>query len=492
MNIRRFRDTDAQAVSDLVVTTIRISNIKDYPAELMEELAKTQTPEHVLQKAGWTHFYVAEENEQIIGCGAIGPYWNKEDESSLFTIFVHPAHQGKGIGRAIVQTLERDEYALRAKRIEIPASATGLPFYQKMGYTFKNGIDTMDEEHLYRLEKHLSLPAVHEITSPEQKRQISRDILEALPDWFEITETREAYIRESGEQLFFAAERDGHVLGFLCLKETGKKTVELAVMGVRREVHRQGIGKALFQAAKEYAVSAGYAFMQVKTVQMGRYTDYDRTNLFYQSLGFEELEVFPTLWDEANPCQIYVMSLQSQTSVLDTILRRRSYRGKYKPERVPREHLKAIMEAGLAAPSGCNKQTTSLIAVDDEVVLEKLKAAIDPPVGETAPSIISVLTRRINAYRDRCFATQDYAAAIENMLLAINAMGYQSCWYEGHITDADRIGDRLAKILGVPDEYELVCILPVGIAEDKPSAPGKEPFECRAWFNGFQKSGITV
>ena len=153
MNIRRLKEADAKAVSELIVTTIRISNTRDYPPELMEELVKTETPEHVLQRASWTHFYVAEEAGEIIGCGAIGPYWGREDESSLFTIFVHPDQQGKGIGRAIVETLEQDEYALRAKRIEIPASITGLPFYRKLGYDFKDGKDTVDEEHLYRLEK---------------------------------------------------------------------------------------------------------------------------------------------------------------------------------------------------------------------------------------------------------------------------------------------------------------------------------------------------
>ena len=50
-------------------------------------------------------------------------------------------------------------------------------------------------------------------------------------------------------------------------------------------------------------------FIQVKTVKMGVYEDYDKTNLFYLSLGFKELEVFPKLWDEANPCQIYIMSI---------------------------------------------------------------------------------------------------------------------------------------------------------------------------------------
>ena len=138
-------------------------------------------------------------------------------------------------------------------------------------------------------------------------------------------------------------------------------------------------------------------------------------------------------------------------SAIDIIGKRHSYRGKYKPVPVPREDLIAIMKAGLDAPSGCNKQTTSLIAVDDPQVLAKLHALIDPPVGETAPAMICVLTRRIIAYRDRCFAVQDYAAAIENMLLAIVELGYQSCWYEGHITDEDRIGDQMARILSVPD-----------------------------------------
>ena len=329
---------------------------------------------------------------------------------------------------------------------------------------------------------------VQQINEAGRKKQIAREILEALTDWFENTEAREGYIRDSGDWVFFAAEENGQALGFLCLKETGKSTVELAVMGVRKDCHRRGIGRALFQAAKEYAEKAGYAFMQVKTVQMGYYEDYDRTNRFYQSLGFQELEVIPSVWGEENPCQIYVMSLQGTSAFLDLIRKRRSYRGKYKPGSVPREDLEAIMEAGLAAPSGCNKQTTSLIAVDDQELLARLRAVIDPPVAETAPAMICVLTRRINAYRDRCFATQDYAAAIENMLLAIAALGYQSCWYEGHITDTDRINDRMAALLGVPDEYELVCILPVGVAEASPGMPRKAPFEERAWFNRFGKA----
>ena len=179
------------------------------------------------------------------------------------------------------------------------------------------------------------------------------------------------------------------------------------------------------------------------------------------------------------------MALDNGVGIRDLILHRRSYRGRYRPDRIPRKHLIEIMEAGLAAPSGCNKQTVSLIAVDEPELLKRLRTVIDPPVAETAPAMICVLSQKIIAYRDRCFAVQDYAAAIENMLLMICALGYQSCWYEGHITDTDRIGQKLADMLGVPEGYELVCILPVGIAETEPSGPRKKSFQERAWFNGF-------
>ena len=155
MEIRRFREADAQEVSALIAKTLRTTNIKDYSPEFIENEVNVLTPEYIAWRASWTHFYVICEEETIIGCGAIGPYWGSETESSLFTIFVLPEHQGRGIGRKIVQTLEEDEFALRAKRIEIPASITACEFYRKMGYDYKNGVNTVDDELLFRLEKFL-------------------------------------------------------------------------------------------------------------------------------------------------------------------------------------------------------------------------------------------------------------------------------------------------------------------------------------------------
>ena len=136
---------------------------------------------------------------------------------------------------------------------------------------------------------------VERIRDAALKRTIARRILENLHDWFEVDEGREQYIRECSDWMFFAAREKDDYAGFLCLKETGRKTVELAVMGVLREYHRNGLGRALFQAAQKAAAKEGYSFMQVKTVKMGVY---------------EEFEVIEELWGKENPCQIYVMALK--------------------------------------------------------------------------------------------------------------------------------------------------------------------------------------
>ena len=151
---------------------------------------------------------------------------------------------------------------------------------------------------------------IREITTPDEKQRIARFILESLPDWVGIPEASEGYIEKSAGQPFFAAFNGERTIGFLYLVETGKDTAELYVMGVLKEYHRCGVGKMLFAAAKQRAKELGYSFLQVKTVRMGKYPEYDATNRFYLALGFCEFEVFPTLWDEWNPCQIYVMSLK--------------------------------------------------------------------------------------------------------------------------------------------------------------------------------------
>ena len=82
-----------------------------------------------------------------------------------------------------------------------------------------------------------------QLQEQEEKRKVTRDVLESLEDWFGIPEAREEYITKSVNQLFWCAYDDDKIIGFLYLYETGKDTVELYVMGVRKEYHRKGIGR---------------------------------------------------------------------------------------------------------------------------------------------------------------------------------------------------------------------------------------------------------
>ena len=249
---------------------------------------------------------------------------NMDDEPACYELqqfMIDKNYQGKGYGlealKLILDSLKMEQKYDCVEVCVKMEDSQAIHVYKKAGFVDTGYIDddVPDSYNLvYRFEGDNDKLGdagirVINVEEPTEKQMISRIILEALPDWFGISEAREQYIKESADQPFFAAYDLEKPIGFLCLKETGKETVELCVMGVLKDYHRKGIGRKLFEHARKNAKQAGYSFIQVKTVQMGRYAEYDDTNRFYQSLGFKEFEVFPTLWDEWNPCQIYVMTL---------------------------------------------------------------------------------------------------------------------------------------------------------------------------------------
>lgn len=153
LDIRLFKDSDAEAISNLICRNFKEVNVKDYGEEMVNELAKTHDAAWVRQVASYANMYVFRRNEQIVAVGSISSFWESLTESIILTVFVLPEYHKMGIGRKVVHTLEQDEVFLRAHRIEIPASITGVEFYRKLGYEYKNGIKVLDEESHYRLEK---------------------------------------------------------------------------------------------------------------------------------------------------------------------------------------------------------------------------------------------------------------------------------------------------------------------------------------------------
>ena len=147
---------------------------------------------------------------------------------------------------------------------------------------------------------------IKEIVDIKEKEKISREIPNDLPEWFGMLESTEEYITDSQDKPFIACFMDNEAVGFVVLNSTSVDCADIFVMGIKKNYHRMGIGRKLNDAYEELAKRLGYTYTQVKTVQSGYYKEYDITNNFYKSVGYKELEVFPTLWDEWNPCQIYI------------------------------------------------------------------------------------------------------------------------------------------------------------------------------------------
>ncbi|MGV2927103.1 GNAT family N-acetyltransferase [Macrococcus capreoli] len=151
--ISLFNNEDATEIKLLIHRAMLETNIQDYSLESLQEDMKAIDEEMLIERASFTHFYVFRDEDKIVGTGAIGPYWDSLIESSLFTIFVLPDYQGKGLGRLIIETLEKDEFFKRASRVEVPASITAVDFYKKFGYVVKPGVTGPDEEGIIRMEK---------------------------------------------------------------------------------------------------------------------------------------------------------------------------------------------------------------------------------------------------------------------------------------------------------------------------------------------------
>ena len=186
--------------------------------------------------------------------------------------------------------------------------------------------------------------------------------------------------------------------------------------------------------------------------------------------------------------------------LIDTIKSRRSIR-KFLADPIPDEDICEIIEAGMNAPSGCNSQCWQFIALKDKELMEKLadgtadgirkfysdakygSAYIESRIKQTtffknAPLVIFVFLthldyydqRAVKYYQDLGYSHEkmmtslgspdvlSIGAAIQNMLLAIHAKGLGACWMNDPVVSQQNICD----ILAVPDDWQLISVIPVG------------------------------
>ena len=149
---------------------------------------------------------------------------------------------------------------------------------------------------------------IKEVKDEEQKTAVVAEVLKDLPEWFGMPESTQAYIEGAKDLQVWAAYQEGDLLGFVSLSYSSEDCAEIDCLGVKKAHQGRGIGSQLL-ATLESEACKKVDYLQVKTVAEGSNKDYDRTNIFYRSLGFKKLEIFPQLWGPQNPCQILIKKI---------------------------------------------------------------------------------------------------------------------------------------------------------------------------------------
>jgi GNAT superfamily N-acetyltransferase len=128
------------------------------------------------------------------------------------------------------------------------------------------------------------------------------DILAALPTWFGIPESVAEYVAAADTEPTVVATLDGRDCGILTLRLHTPAAAEIVVMGVRPDLHRAGVGRALLGEAERWLAARDVEFLQVKTLSP-RHPDpgYGATRAFYVACGFRPLEEMIDLWGPDQP-----------------------------------------------------------------------------------------------------------------------------------------------------------------------------------------------
>jgi nitroreductase len=171
--------------------------------------------------------------------------------------------------------------------------------------------------------------------------------------------------------------------------------------------------------------------------------------------------------------------------LFEAIAKRGSYRGPFSTAAVPRADLKKIVAAGIRAPSGKNEQVISFVIVDDPQLRGEIARIVDKTFCYEAQAIIALVADPRPVFDEISFAAEDCAAAAENMLLAVTALGYATVWLDGVLRREGR-AEKIGALLGVPPGHVVRMLLPIGAPAQSVTQKEKLPFDQRAWFNRYR------
>ena len=134
-------------------------------------------------------------------------------------------------------------------------------------------------------------------------------LLASVPEWFGIPEANAQYVADAGRLPSYLAVDGDEVVGVALLAEHFPEARELHLLAVRRDRHRQGIGRLLVEAVVADLSQAGVRLLEVHTVGPSHEDEgYARTREFYLALGFVAMNELQRI-DWSGPTLILVRPL---------------------------------------------------------------------------------------------------------------------------------------------------------------------------------------
>ncbi len=127
IRIRKLGEEDLQTVYRLIQTTIDISYHEGYPREAIEFFKDYHSKEHILNDAATGYTVVAECDSEVLGTGTLSGI-------NIRRVFVSPPHQHRGIGKLLVQELERKASFEKLATIDLEASLVSRQFWESLGF----------------------------------------------------------------------------------------------------------------------------------------------------------------------------------------------------------------------------------------------------------------------------------------------------------------------------------------------------------------------
>lgn len=160
----------------------------------------------------------------------------------------------------------------------------------------------------------------------------------------------------------------------------------------------------------------------------------------------------------------------------EIIQKRRSYRMEFLDKTIPKEDIKFILEACYNAPSGCNLQTSRIIAVLNPIINKKLSDIFGVNYAKTSKASIVILGKALTKKgKGKTRYIEDFAACAMSLILAATDRNLSTCWIQGQIEGEK--AELMKKVLKVDDDYELLGYFPLGYAAKEAKRVEKIPFE---------------